>query len=57
VGVKFRLDVDALLAAMGDGNIHDTLLRASASLISTGRDFEEVVAILMEASRRVGGPG
>ena len=55
-GYRPRLDVDAALAEMAQGNIHDTLLRVSASLISSGRDFEEVVGILMEASRAVAAP-
>jgi hypothetical protein len=52
MGHRPRLDVDAALAEMGAGNIHDTQVRVSASLISAGRDLEEVVSILMEATRR-----
>jgi P4 family phage/plasmid primase-like protien len=55
-GFKPRLDVEAALAGMGEGNIHDTQLRVSASLISAGQPIEEVVGILMEATRQVAGP-
>ena len=54
-GYKPRLDVEAALAAMGDGNIHSTQLSVSASLIKAGRELEEVVAILMEATRQAAG--
>jgi P4 family phage/plasmid primase-like protien len=55
-GYKPRLDVEATLADMADGNIHTSLLRSSASLIKRGRNPEDVMAILMEASRQKGAP-
>jgi hypothetical protein len=55
-GYKPRLDVEAALAAMHEGNIHTTLRDVAASLIHIGQPLEEVVGILMEAARKVGGP-
>ena len=52
MGRKPRLDVDEALAAMADGNIHDTQVRVSAALLARGEDVEDVVAILMEATLR-----
>lgn len=51
LGVRGSLDVDALLAGMKPGNIHDTLLRASASLASSGKTEDEIVETLMPAVR------
>jgi len=55
-GYKPRLDVEAALAGIHDGNIHTTLRDVAASLIHAGQPVEEVVGILMEAARKVGGP-
>ena len=41
---------------MTEGNIHDTRIRVAASLIHAGQPLEEVVGILMEATRKVGQP-
>ena len=56
-GYKPRLDVEAALAAMGEGTIHTTLRDVAASLIHAGQPLEEVVGILMEAVRAIGGEG
>ena len=55
-GYKPRLDVGEALAAMAEGNIHDTQIRVAASLVHAGQPVEEVVGILMEATRNVGSP-
>ena len=55
-GYKPRLDVEAALAAMAEGNIHDTQLRVSASLINAGQPIDEAVGIIMERTREVAGP-
>jgi P4 family phage/plasmid primase-like protien len=55
-GYKPRLDVEAALAGMAEGNIHDTQLRVSASLISAGQPIEEAIGIIMERTREVAGP-
>ena len=52
MGRKPRLDVTEALAAMAEGNIHDTQVRVSAALLGRGEDVEDVVAILMEATRQ-----
>jgi phage/plasmid-associated DNA primase len=54
MGRQPRLDVEQVLADMGKGNFHNSLLKASASLISKGRGVEETVAVLMEACRQKG---
>ena len=55
MGRKPRLDVDEALAAMAEGNIHDTQVRVSAALLARGEDVEDVVAILMEATLQASG--
>ena len=45
------LDVKAAIAAMVHGNIHDTQLRVSASMLNHGHTVEEVVAALLAPSR------
>ena len=55
LGHRPKLDVEAALAAMADGNIHNTQLSVSASLLKAGRELEEVVAILMDATRQAAG--
>jgi hypothetical protein len=55
-GYKPRLDVERRLAELVEGNIHITLRDVAASLIHAGQPMEEVVGILMEAARKVGGP-
>ncbi|MDP6644631.1 MAG: DNA-primase RepB domain-containing protein [Rhodospirillales bacterium] len=45
------LDIEQLLRDMAPGNIHDTQLRASASMVATGSPDEEIVEILMRAAR------
>jgi P4 family phage/plasmid primase-like protien len=61
LGFKPPLDVEKRLAAMsymagGDASIHTTQLAVSASLLNAGRDVEEVVATLLEATRAAAGP-
>jgi putative DNA primase/helicase len=58
MGRQPRLDVEEALRAMGQGNIHDTQVRVSASLLARGEPVEDVVSILMEATRQAAGqPG
>jgi phage/plasmid-associated DNA primase len=52
MGRQPRLDVEEALAAMGQGNIHDTQVRVSAALLARGEALEDVVSILMEATRQ-----
>jgi hypothetical protein len=59
-GIKAPIDVEARLAAMmymggGDSSIHQTQLAVSASLLNRGVPVDEVVAILMDATRRAAG--
>ena len=50
-GWKPPLDVEQMLADMAyPGNIHDTQIRASASLLKAGNDPEEVVAAVLAAT-------
>ena len=60
LGFKPPVDVEARLEAMryggaGDSSIHSTQLSVSASLLNAGRDLEEVVGILMDATRAAAG--
>lgn len=60
MGFKPPLDVEARLSAMryqgaGDASIHATQLAVSASLLSRGTPIEEVVSILLEATRAAPG--
>ena len=60
LGFKPPIDVEARLEAMryggaGDSSIHSTQLSVSASLLNAGRDLEEVVGILMDATRAAAG--
>lgn len=50
-----RVDVEALLGAMEHGNIHDTQLRVSASMLSSGHPTDEVVARLIADTRAAAG--
>jgi P4 family phage/plasmid primase-like protien len=57
LGVKPSLDIERLLAEMKPGNLHDTLLRCSAAMTTSGRAEDEIVAVLMPALKRaVGAP-
>ena len=53
---KPPMDVEAELAAMREGNIHDTQLKVMASLMNSGNTTEEAVGIVLEASHRVARP-
>src|SRR5258708_2648726 len=60
LGCKQRIDVEKRLAAMvymggGDSGVHATQLAVSASLLNQGTDIEEVVAMLMRATRAAAG--
>jgi P4 family phage/plasmid primase-like protien len=59
-GIKPPIDVEARLAAMmfmggEDSSIHQTQLAVSAALLNKGVPVDEVVAILMDATRRAAG--
>lgn len=59
-GFKPPLDVEQALAAMthlgeGDTSIHQTQLRVSASLASQDVDEDEIVALLLDATRAAAG--
>ena len=61
LGFKPPLDVEQALAAMthlgdGDTSIHQTQLRVSASLASQDVDEDEIVAVLLDATRAAAGP-
>lgn len=49
------LDPEELLAEMDHGNVHDTQLTVTASLLSRGMAEEEVVGKVLEATRSVDG--
>lgn len=49
------LDVEQALADMTFGNIHATQVSVSASLLSAGREVDEVVDILMDATATAAG--
>ena len=51
---KPPMDASAKLAAMAPGNIHDTQLRATASLLNGGASEDEAFEVVMAATRRVG---
>src|SRR5258708_24705398 len=60
LGFKPPIDVEKRLAAMvymggGDSGVHATQLAVSASLLNQGTDIEEVVAMLMRATRAAAG--
>jgi hypothetical protein len=55
-GSQPRIDVDALLAGIAPGNIHNTQLSVTAALINRGVPLEEVIETVMAATARVGGP-
>ncbi|MBO4228149.1 DNA-primase RepB domain-containing protein [Bradyrhizobium neotropicale] len=55
IGRKSPLDVDAMLEAMAIGNIHNSQVRISAALIYRGQPIEEVVELLLDASRKAAG--
>jgi AAA domain len=55
-GAQERLDVDEALAAMTyPGNVHTTQIRVALSLVQAGVPVEDVVARIMEATRRAAG--
>ena len=59
-GHRPPIDVEARLAAMryeapGDAGIHFTQLAVSASMLERGATVDEVVALLLEATRRAAG--
>jgi P4 family phage/plasmid primase-like protien len=55
LGVKPALDVEQALATMTAGNIHDRQLRISASLRAAGRPEDEIVGVLLSATRLAAG--
>lgn len=60
LGFKPSIDVEKRLAAMsymggGDSAIHATQLAVSASLLNQGRDADEVVSILLDATKAAAG--
>lgn len=59
-GFKPSIDVEQRLAVMsyqgvGESSIHQTQLQVSASLLSRGTEVEEVVSILLDATRAAAG--
>ena len=54
-GFKPPLDVEQALAEMAFGNIHQTQLSVTASLLNAGREIDEVVDILIEATQDAAG--
>jgi P4 family phage/plasmid primase-like protien len=59
-GIKAPIDVEARLCGMmymggGDSSIHQTQLAVSAALLNQNVPTDEVVAILMDATRRAAG--
>lgn len=48
---KPPLDVKAMLAGMQHGNVHQTQLRVSASLMSAGVEVEDAVAMIVEETK------
>ncbi|MEH2475685.1 phage/plasmid-associated DNA primase [Nitrobacteraceae bacterium AZCC 2161] len=59
-GIKPPIDVEARLAAMmymggGDSSIHQTQLAVTASLLNSGMPKDEVVAIVLAATRKAAG--
>lgn len=60
LGFKPAIDVEKRLSAMsyqgvGENSVHQTQLQVSSSLLQRGHDLEEVVAILMDATRAAAG--
>lgn len=51
-GYEPAIDIEAALAAMGDGNIHGTQLSVSASMLARGYDDDEIVATILAATER-----
>ncbi len=49
-GYNPALDVEAALAAMGDGNIHETQLRVTAAMLARGHDEDEIVDTVLRAT-------
>ena len=54
-GFKPSVDVEQLLADMAFGNIHSSQLSISASLLNAGQDVDEVVNLLLHATRAAAG--
>jgi AAA domain len=50
---KPPIDVDAALAEMTEGNIHNTQLSVTAALISRGEETEQVVMKVLDATKKV----
>jgi P4 family phage/plasmid primase-like protien len=60
LGIKPLIDVDARLKAMiymggGNSGIHQTQIECGASMLSSGMAVDDVVEVLMEATRRAAG--
>ena len=53
--IRSSLDVDEALVGMALGCVHDTQLRVSAALVAAGRTDDEIVQILMDATRKAAG--
>jgi P4 family phage/plasmid primase-like protien len=51
-GYEPSIDIDAELAAMSDGNIHQTQLRVSMSMIARGYEDDEIVSTILAATER-----
>lgn len=51
-GFEPAIDIEAELAAMRSGDIHQTQLRVSMSMISRGYDDDEIVAVILAATER-----
>lgn len=52
VGYEPSINIEAELDAMGDGNIHQTQLRVSMSLLARGYEDDEIVDIILAATER-----
>lgn len=56
LGVRPGVDVEEQLAAMSyPDNVHDVQLRVSASLLGAGKGEDEIVAVLLDATRLAAG--
>jgi P4 family phage/plasmid primase-like protien len=55
LGAKPALDVEEALATMAPGNIHERQLRISASLVTAGKGEDEIVEVLLGATRLAAG--
>jgi hypothetical protein len=50
-----RIDVDALLAEMGDGNVHDTQVSVTAALMIAGCEEDDAVERVLAATKKAAG--